>query len=460
MAQTTTGASRRSVGWEFRTARWFVRHPGAVVGPGALGASAVEFGAEVTGGVLGGLAVGTAAWYRAHPDTFDTWAAPVLRAWRRRWAGAYTGRRWVNLMGSCGLTTVHYRTGEVLVPRVLRVRSWSPSIDVVRVRLVPGQALRAFAAVLPELAATLKAERVAVEQGKPGEVVLIIQRDEPFNQVIPAPVMPESSGAVDLRSLCLGETELGGEWREPLTGTHHLTAGATGAGKNSVVMAKLRAVAPMIRDGLVRPWVCDPKLFEFVALKPILDGRYADNPEDCAELIERFVDNMQRKQKRLQRKGKRSVPVSREHPVDWLILDEVGFLMSYNSEYAHEITNACAVISSMGRATNDVLDVYVQEPSKDVLPIRDLLPHRVCLRVTSERHPDMVLGDGARERGAIADEIPADPSSAGIGYRVDPRSRTPRRVRAAYTSDHDIDELVAFVKAGPADSGSSLRVVA
>lgn len=458
MSQTTVGASRRSVGWEFRTVRWLVRHPRAVVGPGALGVSVVELGPEVTGGVLGGLALGTAAWYRGHPDTFDVWAAPVLRAWRRRWAGAYTGRRWVNLMGSCGLTRVHHKTGEVLVPRVLRVRSWSPSIDTVRVRLVPGQALRAFSAVLPELAATLKAERVAVEQGKPGDVVLIIQRDEPFTQVIPAPAMPESSDAVDLRSLCLGETELGGEWREPLTGTHHLTAGATGAGKNSVVMAKLRAVAPMIRDGLVRPWVCDPKLFEFVSLKPILDGRYADSPEDCAELVERFVDNMQRKQKRLQRKGKRSVPVSREHPVDWLILDEVGFLMSYNSEYAHEITNACAVISSMGRATNDVLDVYVQEPSKDVLPIRDLLPHRVCLRVTSERHPDMVLGDGARERGAIADEIPADESSAGIGFRVDPRSRTPRRVRAAYTSDHDIDELVAFVKAGPADSG--LRVVA
>ncbi|MDU0289212.1 FtsK/SpoIIIE domain-containing protein [Saccharothrix longispora] len=460
MSKTPSGTSRRSVGWEFRTVRWFVRHPGAVVGPGGLGASVVEFGPGVTGGVIGGLAVGAAAWYRGHPDTFDSVAAPVLRAWRRRWAGAYSGRRWVDLMGSCGLTTVHHRTGEVLVPRVLRVRSWSPYIDVVRVRLVPGQALRAFAAVVPELAATLKAERVAVEQGRPGEVALIVQRDEPFDRVIPAPVMPESSDAVDLRSLCLGETELGGEWREPLIGTHHLTAGATGAGKNSVVMAKLRAVAPMIRDGLVRPWVCDPKLFEFVALRPILEGRYADNPEDCAELVERFVDNMQRKQKRLQRKGKRSVPVSPDHPVDWLILDEVGFLMAYSSEYANQIVNACAVISSMGRATNDVLDVYVQEPSKDVVPIRDLIPHRLCLRVTSERHPDMVLGDGARERGAIADEIGAEESTAGIGFRVDPRSRTPRRVRAAYTTDRDIAELVEFVKAGPASSGTGLRAVA
>ncbi|MEU5690730.1 FtsK/SpoIIIE domain-containing protein [Actinosynnema sp. NPDC020468] len=450
MSKLPSGRSRRTAGWEFRVVRWLVRHPGAAVGPGLVGGAVVGLGPEVTGGVVGGLVVGAGAWYRGHPDTFDTWAAPVVRAWRRRWVGAYSGRRWVGLMGSCGLTTVHHKTGEVLVPRVLKVRSWSASIDTVRVRLVPGQALRAFTSALPELTATLKAERVAVEQGRPGEVVLIVQRDEPFGLVIPAPLMPESSAAVDLKSLCLGENELGGEWREPLIGTHHLTAGATGSGKNSVVMAKLRAVAPMIRDGLVRPWVCDPKLLEFVALKPILHGRYADSPEDCAELIAKFVSTMERKQKRLQRKGVRGVPVSVEHPVDWLILDEVGYLMAYNSEFAHEIANACAVISSMGRATNDVLDVYVQEPSKDVVPIRDLLPHRVCLRVTSERHPDMVLGDGARERGAIADEIAADESTAGVGYRVDGRSRTPRRVRAAYTSDRDLAELVAFVQAGTA----------
>ncbi|ACU35069.1 FtsK/SpoIIIE domain-containing protein [Actinosynnema mirum] len=454
--------SRRGVGWEWRAVRWLVRHPGALATPGGLAALLLELGPQVTGGVLGGLTAGALGWYRGHPDSFDTWAAPVGRAWRRRWAGAYLGPRWARLMGSCGLTKVHHRTGEVLVPRVLRVRSWSPSIDTVRVRLAPGQALRAFAAVLPELAATLKADRVAVEQGRPGEVVLIVQRGEPFTHVIPAPAMPETCEAVHLKALCLGETELGGLWREPLLGTHHITAGATGSGKNSVVMAKMRAVAPLFRDGLVRPWVCDPKRFEFVALKPILDNRYADNPDDCAELITRFVENMERKQKRLQRNRKRGVPVSREHPLDWLIVDEVGFLMAYSSERTHEIVNACAVISSMGRATNDVLDVYVQEPSKDVVPIRDLLPHRLCLRVTSERHPDMVLGDGARARGAIADEIAEDASTAGIGYRVDPRSRTPRRVRAAYTTDADVAELVAFVKAGPSGAvgGSALRTAA
>lgn len=54
----------------------------------------------------------------------------------------------------------------------------------------------------------------------------------------------------------------------------------------------------------------------------------------------------------------------------------------------------------------------------------------------------MVLGDGARERGALADEIPGDEQHAGIGFVVDAASRLPVRFRAAFVSDDEIDELV------------------
>jgi DNA segregation ATPase FtsK/SpoIIIE, S-DNA-T family len=54
----------------------------------------------------------------------------------------------------------------------------------------------------------------------------------------------------------------------------------------------------------------------------------------------------------------------------------------------------------------------------------------------------MVLGDGARERGALADEIPGDEAHAGIGFVIDQGSRLPVRFRAAYVADDEIDELV------------------
>jgi S-DNA-T family DNA segregation ATPase FtsK/SpoIIIE len=449
MFSTSQGRSRRSPGAEFRAALWMVRHPGSVAGPAALAGSLSYLGPSVTGTVLGAGLGGAVGWYRGHPDSFDTVAAPIVRAWRRRWLGAYRGRRWADLMAACELTKTHHRTGRVLVPRVIRVRSWSPSIDVVRVALVPGQSPRAFAAEADELAATLKAERVAVEPGRPGQVVLVVQRDEPFSSVIPAPDLVDDPDEVDLAALYMGEDELGRDWTEPLLGSHYFRTGATGSGKNSVPAIKLRAVAPLIKAGLVRPWVCDPKMLEWVALKPMLDGRYADNAEDAAELVGEFVANMEAKQRRMQRAGVRSVPVSQEYPLDWLILDEVGSLMAYRPEYAREITEKCALITSLGRATHDVLEALVQEPAKDIVPIRDLIPRRLCLRVTSERHPDMALGEGARERGAIADQIPDDPATAGIGYLVAPRTRAPKRVRAAWTADGGLTELVEFVTAKP-----------
>jgi S-DNA-T family DNA segregation ATPase FtsK/SpoIIIE len=51
----------------------------------------------------------------------------------------------------------------------------------------------------------------------------------------------------------------------------------------------------------------------------------------------------------------------------------------------------------------------------------------------------MVLGDGARDRGALADEIsPLPDTGAGVGYVRLEGSPEVVRVRAAYVADEDI----------------------
>ena len=51
----------------------------------------------------------------------------------------------------------------------------------------------------------------------------------------------------------------------------------------------------------------------------------------------------------------------------------------------------------------------------------------------------MVLGDGGRDRGALADQIsPLPYVGAGVGYVRLEASPDPVRVRAAYVSDADI----------------------
>src|SRR5690349_13013186 len=86
--------SSRQRGWEWRAAAWMARHPGVVLLPGVAGAGLAEIGAAGMAGVAAGAGTGLAAWYRAHPTSYDHLAAPRLRALHRRWLSRYTGRAW------------------------------------------------------------------------------------------------------------------------------------------------------------------------------------------------------------------------------------------------------------------------------------------------------------------------------------------------------------------------------
>jgi S-DNA-T family DNA segregation ATPase FtsK/SpoIIIE len=446
--------SHRRKGVEWRMAGWVAHHPCSVAVPGAAGAGVLEFGASTMSVGAGVSAAALAAWYRAHPDSFDRWVLPRMRSWRRRWF-TYVGTRWRHAMEDCELFTTHRKTGVDHFPRVLRVRAHSPNVDTVYVQIARGQSLRTFTDRADELAAALNAERVGIEKVKPRVVALIVQHREPFGEIIDAPEMPAESDAVDTSSIYLGEDEFGGEWRESLDGNHLFIAGATNAGKNSIGWSLLRTLAPMIRDGLVRLWVCDPKQMEFAALKPVAH-RYAATDEECADLITDYVEDMNATQARLGEKGKRKTASSVEHPLNVLILDELGALLAYG-DYARDNRRALALAGSQGRATGHHMVGFVQEPTKDTVPIRDLFTVRVCLRITSAGQVDGVLGEDARLRGALADEIPNIPETAGIGYVVRPRTRTPVRVRAAYVDDREITELITFIRTGQSHQDNTGR---
>ena len=62
----------------------------------------------------------------------------------------------------------------------------------------------------------------------------------------------------------------------------------------------------------------------------------------------------------------------------------------------------------------------------------------------------MVLGDGARDRGATAELIPSDPEiGAGVAFVRLETEPDPVRVRAAWVSDADITAMAATC--APAD---------
>ncbi|MEC3975937.1 FtsK/SpoIIIE domain-containing protein [Amycolatopsis sp. H20-H5] len=454
-----TPKSNRSKGREVKAATWTVRHPGAALTPAALLTSGIELGWTTTGGILGGTAVGLCGWYRAHPDTFDYLAAPRMRAWRRRWT-AYLGPRWNAALRACDLYTTHRKTGDEQFPRIIKVRAYSPTVDTLHLKLAPGQHAKQFEDKLVALADTIRVERIAVERVKPGVVGLVIERSEPFTETIEAPEMPYHAESVDLKDIYVGETEFGADWRLAVLGQHTFIAGATGAGKNSIPMSLLRALAPMIRDGLVRLWLCDPKQMEFAKLAGIAH-RYADTDEKCADLVTEYVDDVRRVQQEFAASGNRKIDVSQDTPLNLLVIDEIGALLAYgDGTIARQMRKDLAIVGSQGRATGHSMLAMVQEPTKDTVPIRELFTQRICLRVTAASHVDMVLGDGTRLKGAIADEIPNIGETAGIGFVIRQRTRVPLRVRAAYVTDTEIDELVVFVRSGWGPVGSHLTAVA
>src|SRR5215203_3790639 len=166
-------ASTRTTGGEFRATGWLLRHPLFLLVPGLMVVAVRQWGAPAVGYALAGLVAVLVVWWRAHPASFDRWAAPRLRSARRRWT-VYRGRRWQQVLDDCELTRENRRTGHTLCPRVLRVRSVTPSIDTLAVRMVRGQDLRVWTDHTPALADALQAERVAVSRRRPGVLTLIV----------------------------------------------------------------------------------------------------------------------------------------------------------------------------------------------------------------------------------------------------------------------------------------------
>jgi S-DNA-T family DNA segregation ATPase FtsK/SpoIIIE len=436
-------SAARKTGWEWRAAAWIARHPlGTLAAPAALTYSTAELGMTPTGCVVGGVAAGMGAWYRAHPASFDTTVGPWLRSHRRRWT-TYVGHRWTKALTACDLVKHNTRTDQIEVPRIVRVRSTTPSIDRLTVRMIPGQTPTLFEEAAERLAHAVGAERVAVDRIKPGWLALVIEWRNPFTYIVAAPPIPGDAADVDLMALPVGEDEYGNPFTIPLAGRNLLVAGTMGSGKGSLLWSPLRAMGPAIRDGLVRVRVIDLKGgMETDRGRPLFH-RWAANVADALEVLTEFRDDMRTRQATLKEAGLRKATVTVETPLELLLIDELAMLSAYaDRTVVREAMALLGEIQTQGRAPLFSVAAYVQEPSKDIVDTRDLFTDRVCLAVTSDRHVDMVLGDGARDRGALADHIPLGPDYAGIGFVVDQHSRRPRRIRVGYVTDTDIDELV------------------
>jgi S-DNA-T family DNA segregation ATPase FtsK/SpoIIIE len=233
------------------------------------------------------------------------------------------------------------------------------------------------------------------------------------------------------------------DWYQPLIGGHTLVVGSTGAGKNSFTWCPLISMAPAIRAGLVRVSGIDPKGMELAYGRGIFH-RYAVTAKEALAMLDDLVEEMNAR--KIVHAGKvRTVPITRETPLELVEFDEIAALTKYvgDRKIREAIIERVALLTTQGRALGYTVRGYVQEPNKDTVPVRDLFPRRICLRVPTKSHVAMALGDHAYDRGAWANRI--GESEAGVGYLFGEGIREPLRVRGGWVPDEQIKQLEAFV---------------
>lgn len=393
-------------------------------------------------GITAGLIVVLVVWRWRWPVSFEKHAYCRARGWLR--GGWVYRRRWTTAMATAGLTKD--RLGVDYVPPLLRVRS-TRTLDRVTVRMLAGQTLEDYGSVADRLAQAFGAAdcRVRSIARRRHQLELWLLINDPLAEIV-RPFPPVADCLTN--GIPVARAEDGSIYRLRVAGHHLLVSGATGSGKGSVISAVIGGLSVQVAAGLVELWVIDPKGGMELAGARHLFARFAygDSTADggyeasLAQLLEDAVKAMRERQDRLRGVTRLHTPSTAE-PLIVLIIDELAALTAWVNDRVikRRIESALGLLLSQGRAVGVVVIGAVQDPRKDVIPQRDLFPTRTALRLNEAEHVTLVLGPGARNRGAYADLIPD--SLPGVGYVMVDGIAEPIRVRFCYYTDDDIADL-------------------
>jgi S-DNA-T family DNA segregation ATPase FtsK/SpoIIIE len=392
------------------------------------------------------LIIMVVAWRLVGASSFNRLCAPCLAAaWRTPWYRL----RWPRVARRHRLVAFDHHGGQDNeLPKLRRVRVTRSGTERLLLRLPAGLTPDDLARACDGIAHAFRCLDARVVPKKPGWVWLELHRRDSLAATVPA-LSP--AGVVDLGRVPVGRHEDGTTWSLRLSGTHLLIAGATGSGKGSVLWSLLNAMTPDIEVGRVAMWVMDPK--GGMELRPGLPlfARFEDGtPDSMGALLEELVRLKDERARTLAAEGLRLHTPTADSPHIVLVIDELATLTALAERtVVRRIEQALGLLLTQGRACGITVVAAVQDPGKDVVGWRDLFPTRVALRLDNPIQVDMVLGEGARDAGARADQI--SELTPGVAYVRVEGTRELRRVRAAYLDDHDVAALAASITAEVGD---------
>ena len=385
------------------------------------------------------LAAGLLWWWHAR-SSFERFALRRVRTEVRRLC-VYAWE-WRTVMRLSELTKD--KRGKEYRPVLGRVSAegWR---DVVRVRMIRGQAPEQWELHASGLAHSFNAESCRVRVVRPRRLELDFIHSDPLACSIPAPALAEDMAGVDLRRVVIGRTETGKPLRLPLLGTHVLTCGVSGAGKGSLLWAVARALAPAVRAGRVKLYGIDPKGgMELGQAPEVFEQVVYDNGSRAVTLLERLAQEVKRRAESY--RGRRRMWTAESgDPFILLVVDELADVIAYQTDknLRERATRAVQAITSQGRAPGVCVLGLLQDPRKEIVAFRHLFSTRIAMRLDEPAQVDMVLGDGVRKRGAAAHEI--SENTPGVAWVKEDGRREPVRARVFHVTDDHLAQLVAYL---------------
>lgn len=388
--------------------------------------------------IVGITAAVLITWRLRSPQIYELhFAAPARRLRWRLWAYA----TWERLSKRCGLSASEQVTrkdheGRPVTqtrwthPKLLQVNA-SENCLTLTVGTRMGLTVEDLERAVPAIRDAARAHAAQSIVVAPGTVRIELVMREQLSSVGHA----ASPTAVATTGVTLGRCENGAPWRLHVAGRHTLTVGCSGAGKGSVFWGIAGGFGPAVAAGLVHLIGIDLKYGIELSVGARLFTKVATTEADAVKTLAALEKLMDKRGAQMAGNAREHAP-SKSAPLIVLLIDELAGVTAYMSDPAlrKEAAASLSRILTKGRALGIVVDAFLQDPRKEVLPMRGLFTQTIALRLRSRDEVTMVLGDG------MADAAPAhriNPETPGTGYVVAADGHV-IRVRADYWSDDHI----------------------
>ncbi len=426
--------------WLTLPARLLGRHRGVVFTVTGLSvvAAAVGYGQSVRLGLLG-LAVVVLvirSWWRLGPVSFESVLAGPYRRWLIR---GHVQRSWVAVCQRSGLTFAAPADEgggpqQWIVPQ-LRAR-WVDGRLCLSPQMLAGQDPSVWEQAAEAVRVSAGASRVELRaDDSRTQVQIWLGYNDALSQTFRVRV-PELDTGPSTADVVLGLTDDGAPFSIRL-GLHTLVAGATGAGKASAVHGLVIGLGPAVSAGVVQVHGIDLKGgMELGMARPCLT-RCATTPAEAVIVLEDAAVAMAARAARLAGHTRVHDP-SVVDPLVVVLVDELAAITAYltDRELRNRAAGALSLLLSQGRAVGYMVVACLQDPRKEVIPMRGLFTQTLGLRLRDRSETDMVIGPHARKFGAACELIPS--SLPGVGWMVPDSGGPAVRFRLGYVTDVDI----------------------